>query len=269
MRPFWLRPTWVLGHVLALALVVAFVNFGFWQLRRLDERQERNATIESRSGMPVLPIGELVSADDPLSVGEALAFRQASAEGEFDVDGEVLVRNRSQSGRAGVHVLTPLVLDGGDAVLVNRGFVATGGQLEGVRAQATPPPGRVELVGLVTATQERGSIGPRDPDEGVLGEVSRADVGRVRQQYDRPLAPVVLQLEAYVPAQPEPLPVPVPTPMLSEGSHLSYAFQWFAFALIGALGWPLLLKRTAKDARRAERPPTSVPPAPQLQEVRA
>jgi len=36
---FWLRPKWIVGHLLCLFLIVLFVNLGFWQLRRLHSRQ--------------------------------------------------------------------------------------------------------------------------------------------------------------------------------------------------------------------------------------
>lgn len=35
----------------------------------------------------------------------------------------------------------------------------------------------------------------------------------------------------------------VPLPELSEGPHLSYAVQWFIFATIALVGYPLVLRR--------------------------
>ena len=42
---------------------------------------------------------------------------------------------------------------------------------------------------------------------------------------------------------------PVPLPDLDEGPHLSYAFQWFIFAAIGAVGYVMILRRNALAAR--------------------
>src|SRR4051812_40633082 len=38
---FWLRPKWIFGHLLCLFLVLVFIWCGFWQLRRLHEKQHR------------------------------------------------------------------------------------------------------------------------------------------------------------------------------------------------------------------------------------
>ena len=43
MYRFLLRPKWIGFHLLVVAAIVTMVNLGFWQLRRLDERQAFNA----------------------------------------------------------------------------------------------------------------------------------------------------------------------------------------------------------------------------------
>jgi hypothetical protein len=43
------------------------------------------------------------------------------------------------------------------------------------------------------------------------------------------------------PATPGPLPAPPPPPEIAAGPHLSYALQFFVFALIGIVGYGLLL----------------------------
>jgi surfeit locus 1 family protein len=40
----------------------------------------------------------------------------------------------------------------------------------------------------------------------------------------------------------------VPPPELGEGPHLAYAVQWFLFAGVVAVGYPLLLRRRARQA---------------------
>ncbi len=61
-----------------------------------------------------------------------------------------------------------------------------------------------------------------------------------------------LQLERQDPPPAEDaLPIVLPEPDRDEGPHLSYAVQWFLFAAIGAVGWPLVLRRAAaEDDRR-------------------
>ena len=102
------------------------------------------------------------------------------------------------------------------------------------------------MAGLLLATQERQGIGPTDPTEGVLGEIARVDLARLQQQYGADLYPVYLQLQTQSPP-PATLPTVLPDPELTEGSHLSYAGQWFLFAAVGAIGWPILLRHTSRN----------------------
>ena len=242
-RPFWLRPKWVVGHVVCLALVVLFVNLGFWQLRRLDERQARNDRIEQR--MAAAPTG---LADALRSGADAAEYRRVEVEGTWLPAAGVLVRSRSLDGRPGYHAVTPLRTADG-TVLVNRGFVprSVGEEEPELARRVRPPAARVRVEGILRATETRQGIGPREP-EGRLEVVSRIDVARLSQQVDD-LVPVYLQLVEADPPPPAAGPRPLPPPETDEGSHLSYAVQWFIFATVGAVGWPLLLRKTAREER--------------------
>jgi cytochrome oxidase assembly protein ShyY1 len=243
-----LRPRWLVGTVIAVLLIVLFVNLGLWQLRRLDEKRDRNADIEERSALPVAPVGEVVDPEAGYGEVDELVYRRASAEGRYDADGEVRIRSRSLDGQPGLWVVTPLRLDDGTALAVNRGFVPLSTDVP------APPGGELEVTGLLFATQERQGIGPRDPTGGRLDELSRLDLDRLQQQYGGDLFPMWLQLAKSDPPVAGDLPVVLPEPEQDEGPHLSYAVQWFLFATIGAIGWPLVLRRAvAEDRRRTDR----------------
>ena len=121
MRRF-LRPAWLLSHLLVLALLVTMINLGLWQLRRLDQRLERNDLLGQRSAEPLLPVAELAASlgiavgsdgvEGSASVGQA-EYRPTSAVGRYLASEEVVVRNRSLAGSPGVWVLTPLLLEDG------------------------------------------------------------------------------------------------------------------------------------------------------------
>lgn len=243
-RPFWLRPKWVFGHVLCLTLVVIFVNMGFWQLRRLDEKRERNERIETR--MHSAPVG----LDEALAGGaDDAEFRRVTLTGRWLAEETVLVRSVALDGQPGYHAVTPLVTDDG-AVLVKRGFapIFQGGERR-ILDEVRPDEGdEVEIEGIVRASEVRGSIGPTDKEGEELRVVNRVDVGRLQEQVDAELAPFFVQLTAPVPPPGE-VPRVLPEPATSEGSHRSYAVQWFIFATVGLVGWPLLLRKTAQDER--------------------
>jgi cytochrome oxidase assembly protein ShyY1 len=232
----------VLSHVLVIALVVTMVGLGFWQLRRLDEKRERNALIEARMDQPVVAVGELLAPGDEDAAIAAARFRQVTATGTYDDAATVVVRNRSQDGVAGAWLVTPLVLDDGARVGVLRGFV--GLAADGGAVEAPAPGGEVRVEGLVVDPGSFDGTAPKDLAPLLAGD----DV-----------APGLVLLESSTPpeatvadgatASPTSMLV-VPPPELSEGPHLGYAAQWFIFSAIGLIGYPLVLRRVV--ARRGK-----------------
>jgi surfeit locus 1 family protein len=246
------QPKWILSHLFVLLLVAAMVFAGFWQLDRLQQRKDRNALITARQDEPIAPVADIVSADEPTGVGGEVRFRQATATGTYDLDAQVLVRNRSFEGAPGSWVLTPLVLDDGTAVVVNRGWVPVTGR-QALSPAAAPPTVEVTVEGLLEESQSRGSFGPTDPSGEVLTTLSRVDLDRLQEQVDADLFPVWLQLETQDPA-PGAQPTPVEPPELTDGPHLAYAFQWFTFTLIALVGYPLILRRRAQQVPEVDEP---------------
>jgi surfeit locus 1 family protein len=257
MGSFLLRPKWLAFHLLVVAGVVVMINLGFWQLRRLDERQAFNATVEARFDQPVVALDDLLAeAADPADPDD-VEWRPVAASGTYLPDETVVVVNRSQNGRAGDNVVTPLLLDDGRILLVNRGFVPLG-------TEVTPPPaGTVAVEGIARPSEERRTGQLSDPAEGELTELQRIDLDRLAPQLPGEVVPVYVDLLRSAPAD-DPALQPVTRPDLSEGNHLSYAVQWFIFSAAVALGWVLAVRRSIAVRRRrdaepgdGEDPPTS------------
>jgi cytochrome oxidase assembly protein ShyY1 len=222
-------------HLLVLALAVVFVRLGLWQLDRLDERRMENAVGESRLDAAPVDAVELLAADADLV---ALKHRRVTATGEFDPAHEVLIRSQVYRGNAGFHLLTPLRLEDDEAILVNRGWVPLGFDQVPV-GQAPPPAGVVTVEGWLNTTQTRPALGPEDP-EGRLAVMSRVDLHRIGAQLPYPVVGVYL-VEMGERSDP---PIPVDPPdFADEGPHLAYTIQWFAFAVIGVVGYYFLLRR--------------------------
>jgi surfeit locus 1 family protein len=233
---FLLRPRWLLSHLLVVLLIVSMVELGFWQLRRLDERRDRNELIEARQDQDQVPVEDLVVPGDDGDAVDAARFRVVTATGTYDADGTVEVRNRTQDGVAGVWMLTPLVLEGGDRVGIVRGFVALGP--DGDPRPTPPPEGEVTVTGAVADPAKFDGTAPQDVDD--LLERSDTLPAVVLADESRPAEPAALTAESQDPAD---AIVPVPPPELGEGPHLSYAVQWFIFTTIAVVGYPLILRR--------------------------
>jgi cytochrome oxidase assembly protein ShyY1 len=240
MYRFLVRPKWVAFHLLVILLVVLMVNLAFWQLRRLDHRQQFNSEVRARTAQQTAPFSDVVpAAAEPNDV----EWRTVSARGTYLTAAQVIVINRSQAGAAGVDVVTPLQLADGRLLLVNRGFVAE------TQTVPTPPTGSVEVVGRVRKSEKRTFGQTSDQPDGVLTEFQRIDVDRIAKQLPNPAAQVYVDLITSTPTQGA-LPVPVPDPDLSEGPHLSYAIQWFIFSICAIVGWVLAVRRSAQQHQR-------------------
>ena len=75
------------------------------------------------------------------------------------------------------------------------------------------------------------------------------DLNALGPRYPRPLLPLyVQQLPGPDSASGRP-PVRVPRPVLDNGPHLSYAVQWFSFAVIGVIGLVVILLRQGRAGR--------------------
>jgi cytochrome oxidase assembly protein ShyY1 len=244
-----LRPGWILSHLFVLACVLIFVRLGFWQLSRLGERRAANALIEARQSGPAVPVDSVVRPGSSPDEVEAAIYRAVTVTGTWRPDEQVLVRNETYNGAPGSAVVTPLVLADGQAVAVNRGWIPAA-LAAGDPAAYAAPTGPVTISGVVARTETHQGIGPTDPAEGRLHDLARVDVGRLGQQVSEPLLPVYVTLRAPAPEGGRP-PLPVTPPVLDDGPHLNYAGQWFIFATLTCVVYPLLLRRTARQ--RAER----------------
>lgn len=249
---FALTPKWIIRHVLVVALVVTMVTLGFWQLRRLDEKRDHKALVEARQEQPVAGVDAVVpsgAAVDDAAV-DGVLYRRVRATGTYEADDTVVVENRTVNGVSGAWVLTPLRLDDGRAVVVNRGFIRF--DREGAIVPPEPPAGRVTVEGLVFPSQRRGTFGPTDPVDGRLAVLARVDLDRYAAQLDYELLPAYVQLVTSDPGEPPaaagvPELVALGPPVPDEGPHLSYAVQWFIFTTIAAGGYGLLLRKVARE----------------------
>lgn len=230
---------YLLTTVLVLLAAPVMVRLGFWQLDRLAQKRAFIAQVEERLAATPVP---LRGPEDLQGGPEAWRFRRVVAEGTYDFDHQVAVRNRFWQGHVGYRLLTPLRLVGSDyAVLVDRGWIPPEQDDPAQWAQYDEP-GLVQVVGVLLEgeTSPGGSDRPARSGDRL---VYWADPTVLGEQMPYPLLPVILRQEPRSPEESRGLAYPVREPFqpeLSEGPHLGYAIQWFLFALLlpgGYLYW--------------------------------
>ena len=238
------RPKWIAGHMIAIAAVLAFVLAGLWQVSRLSDRRAFNTTVAARSQGAPIPLPSMATASDRTS---DLEWQLVEFEATWTGDEELLLQAQSLGGLSGHDVLTPADVEG-LTVVVDRGWVPI--DVAGPPVEvAIPVANRVTVRGVLRTSQVRGTFGPTDPSAGPLGRVSRVDLPRIAPQLSGPVYPMWVQLLEQDPAQGE-FPRIRPLPDLGEGPHLGYAVQWFLFAGIVVVAYPILIRSTARPSRR-------------------
>ena len=234
---------WWKTTLFVIAAVAVMIRLGFWQLDRLEQRRAFNARAEVQlSESPLDLSGQNIDRNL-----YDMEYRTALVNGEYDHSRQVVLRNQDWQGRLGVHILTPLLIAGQDqAILIDRGWVPYEDYTEHNLNQYDDP-GTVEIEGIIRRSQVKSAIGGRPdqvpgPGEAPLDVWNWINITDISGQIPYQLLPVYL---VSVPgAGQQNLPYRIQTELdLSEGSHLGYAFQWFIFAAIMAIGYPFYVRR--------------------------
>ncbi len=234
---FLASPKWIGFHLLVVAGMIAMVNLSLWQLRRLDQRQAFNATVEARYDASPEPLDAVLGAGvSPADV----EWRPVIVSGTYLTGSTVRIVNRSQNGFAGDNVVDPMRLDDGRILFVNRGFVPQDGAVEAA------PVGTVELTGRLRTSEQRRLGQLTDAPDGVLREAQRLDIDRLAEQVDGEPIPLSLEVISSSPADTPALQAMI-RPDLSEGPHLSYAIQWLIFTVCVGVGWVLAVRRSIRN----------------------
>ena len=235
MRSMLLKPGWIITHVAVVAIAVAFINLGLWQLQRRTEVSADNARVAAVIEASPVPLTTAL-LDDPTE------FRPVTVEGTFVQQADVSLSPRSRNGRPGFEVLTPLRLaaDPATTVLVNRGWVPLD--------ESVPPP-PVEPTTIRARLQlSRDARQVLADDDGAVETLTSVDLDELLPQIEGLTGPAYVDVVDEDARQAGVIPRPADPPSLESGNHLSYALQWFAFTVIGLVGYPLLLKRRMDDA---------------------
>src|SRR5262249_31614831 len=155
---------------------------------------------------------------------------------EFDARGQILIDNKVHAGRAGYDVVTPLKLDGGAVVLVDRGWTP-GGPTRALLPEAPPPAGPVEVEGRVNFAPARYLELRADPSPGRVWQ--NLDPERYARATGMAVLPVIVE-QTRAPVPPDALAREWPAPDFGVDTHRVYMLQWYAFALLAAVLWVVL-----------------------------
>jgi surfeit locus 1 family protein len=237
----WRRVAVLLATVVGVAVTA---RLGWWQLDRAAEKAARQTLLTERANLPPLPAAALARRADE---AEAQWQRRIVVTGRWIERATVFLDNRPMSGRVGFHVVTPLQLDDGSAVLVQRGWAPRDAQ----QRDRLPP--------VVTPTHAETIEARIVPTPSQLYDLGGEGSGPIRQNLDiataartfgLPLRPVVL---LQVGADSDGLRRDWPAPSVGIDKHHGYAVQWFALSALiaGLFVWFQLVRPRRQAALHA------------------
>ena len=210
----------------AVAGIAATLALGAWQMSRAVQKLALHAAMAQRQVMAPVPQRELLATRDPAD----LVHRAVVLRGTWVGGHTVFLDNRQMQDKIGFYVVTPLRLEGSEAVmLVERGWVQRN-FLQREKLPAIPAPeGPVELRGRLA------------PPPAKLYEFAGAAPGPIRQnldlaQFRAETGLPLLELAVQQIGEPsEGLLRDWPEPASGVEKNYGYAAQWWALSILIAI----------------------------------
>jgi surfeit locus 1 family protein len=211
---------WRFG-LLALLAALFFSKLGFWQLARAEEKSQ--LLIQHQSAASQQPV--VWHSGDTLP----LQYQPIQVHGRFSAI-TLMLDNQHYQHQFGYDVLSPLILDDGRVVLIDRGFVADQSGRENL-PHIEIPSGTFDLKGSVYFPSEKhwalGNIFDKTTDNIVLIEL--IDIRIVAQFLQKSVYPFIIRMH---PQASNGFVRDWPVVSMSPVRHKAYAVQWFAMALV-------------------------------------
>jgi surfeit locus 1 family protein len=226
--------------LLTLAVAMLFVSLGLWQWRRYVTRSAERQRFEQGAAQ----LEEL----GPRSLDAVPLFQRVRVSGSLDGAHQFLLDNRTHAGRAGYEVLTPLARAGAETLLVDRGWLPFTGRRAQLPDVSLKVEGTVVLTGRSALLPSAGLASGRAPPQGGAAWpklTSYPSMGELTRALGVPLSARVLLLDGQAPFG---FVREWQAPGLSPLTHLSYAIQWWSFALLALILWGVASRRARSAA---------------------
>jgi surfeit locus 1 family protein len=207
----------------ATCLLLLFLYLGQWQAGKAERVVAERLQHAQRAALQETRIGNaLVDA-------AALHYAPVVVRGEYEPAGQFFVDNRQENGRPGLHVVTPLKIEGTSThILVNRGWVAwENGRTK--LPKVTTPPGVQELRGVAVVPVHKKFWLMPERAEAWAELWPRLDVQRYAQKTNGPVQPIVILQNSR--DTEDGLLRNWPAPEDRAAMHQSYSAQWYGMAV--------------------------------------
>ena len=229
---------------LVVGATATCVRLGFWQLARMHEKHVLHTAQRALLARAPLELEQALPAAPP-ETGSRVRLR-----GVWDLTTHVLLSGRTHMGAAGVSLVSAVQLESGERVLVERGWLPTADAR--IAHPELFPDSLADETGVVLRLARSPHPTPWAalPSERASAHVWSARVlepDSAAARFAGPLAHWMVRV--LPPARAGSAPIPEDYVVPDETMHLSYAIQWFGFALIISLGSLALALRRGPQRR--------------------
>ncbi len=219
------RPRLMWPTIMTLPAFIALLALGTWQLQRLEWKDALIA--ERRAQVMAPPIVLPAEISDPA----ALEYRPVRLSGRFLHARELHFAARVREGRLGFEIVTPMILDDGRAILVNRGWVPPERKDPASRAEGQTG-GRVTLVGFFRTGGWKGSATFRPENQPDKNTWLWPDLPAMAAAAELEQAVTSLYVVAAPGQSPGGLPIGRQVAVELKRDHLQYAIVWYTLAFV-------------------------------------
>lgn len=242
------RP-WVLAAIGVLLAMAACILLGLWQLHRHEAKVERAERVDTNYSAAPVPLDSVLPAPDaPLPATDQ--WRTVEVTGSYDTRPEhvLYVRNRPYHGEVGFAQLVPFRTSHG-TIMVARGWLPMAAT--GSRPQSPPPPPGGERTVVLHLRPTEPVLEDRTSPPGQIQSIAPAEFAPVAAGLGPLYVGAYGQLVSESPDPGQDL-TPFERPDTSLGPHLSYAVQWWVFALFFPVAWVVRARTALRDQEREQ-----------------
>ncbi|HWS24580.1 MAG TPA: SURF1 family protein [Anaerolineales bacterium] len=231
-RPFLTIRVIISTFFVFLGAIVLF-RLGLWQISRYFERQAFNNQYTSQQAAPILDLNGVELTDL-----KKFEYRRVTVRGQYDHLHAIVRVNQYHQGVLGFALMTPLILEDGSAVFIDRGWIPADPKTNMPNWELYTTAGLVEVQGIlrnpVELVNSSENYDPRiwidfypvDLQKHIPYQIATAFIQPNPDGTQNPPIATTLEVE------------------ITDGPHLSYAFQWFSFGIILLMGYPFVLRKS-------------------------
>ena len=220
--------------LITIPAMILLLSLGSWQVVRLQWKNNLIDNIKHQMSLPEIDLSNTEPKDND-------SFRKAKADGTFDHSKEIhlYAGAREFKGKDGYRIFTPLKLQNGKFILVDRGWVPAGKKLQNTRPE-TIIQGVVSVSGVIMEGEKKKFFTPENDIKNKMW--FWIDIKAMKQESGLSYPDFYLMQEESKDKSRH-LPIGRSASPNIYNNHLSYAIIWYSCALSLAVIYFLSSKR--------------------------